>query len=92
MASLFGRFFRNPETGQWTIVQIPNVPLAIYLVATFVRLALHPRGATGTALSVVGGLGLAWWSVDEIVRGDSPFRRLLGAVVLAVVSLGLLMR
>jgi hypothetical protein len=86
------RFFRNSETGQWAIVQIPNLPLAIFLVATLVRRAFHPHGAGGIALSVVGGVGLAWWSVDEIVRGDSPFRRLLGGVVLFTSSLRLLMR
>jgi hypothetical protein len=91
-SSVSGRFFRNPETGEWAIVQIPNLPLAIFLVTTLVRLAAHPHGAAGTALSVVGGVSLAWWSVEEIVRGDSPFRRLLGVVVLAVFVLGLLMR
>jgi hypothetical protein len=26
-----------------------------------------------------------WWAVDEIVRGVNPWRRILGAVVLAFV-------
>ncbi|MDQ1565146.1 MAG: hypothetical protein QOF96_26, partial [Actinomycetota bacterium] len=30
------------------------------------------------------------WSVDEIARGDSPFRRVLGAVVLVGLVLSLL--
>jgi hypothetical protein len=88
--SAVGRLFRNSDTGQWAIVQFPNLPLAIFLVATLVRLAVHPHGGAGTALSVVGGLGLAWWSVDEIARGDSPFRRVLGAVVLVGLVLSLL--
>jgi hypothetical protein len=88
--SAVGRIFRNSDTGQWAIVQFPNLPLAIFLVATLVRLAVHPHGGTGTALSVVGGLGLAWWSVDEIARGDSPFRRVLGAVILVGLALSLL--
>jgi hypothetical protein len=88
----FGRFFRNSTTGEWAIVQFPNLPLAIFLVATLVRMAVHPHGGAGTALSVVGGVSLAWWSVDEIARGDSPFRRVLGAVVLVGMVLSLLMR
>jgi hypothetical protein len=90
--SAFGRFFRNSETGQWAIAQLPNLPLAIFLVAALLKRAFHPHGAGGAALSVVSGVSLAWWSVDEIVRGDSPFRRLLGGVVLVTSSLGLLMR
>lgn len=86
------RFFRNPETGRLTIVQAPNLPLAIFLVATAVRLVLHPEGTVGTAVSIVGTASLVWWSVDEIARGDSPFRRVLGAVVLAATLAGLLLR
>jgi hypothetical protein len=89
---VFGRFFRNADTGQWAIVQLPNVPLAIFLVATIVRRVVHPHGAGGTAVTVVGAVSLAWWAVDEIARGDSPFRRVLGAVVLLSLSLNLLMR
>jgi hypothetical protein len=91
-SSAFGQFFRNSDTGEWAIVQFPNVPLAIFLVATLVRDVFHPQGAAGTALSVVGAISLIWWSVDEIARGDSPFRRVLGAVVLVGSLLGLLMR
>jgi hypothetical protein len=90
--SAFGRFFRNCKTGELAIVQFPNLPLAIFLVASLVRLAFHPHGAGGTALSVIGGVSLGWWSLDEIVRGDSPFRRVLGGVVLVGLLLGLLMR
>jgi hypothetical protein len=90
--SAFGRFFRNPETGELKIAQIPNIPLAIFVVVTAVRLAFKPHGTGGTALSVVGALALVWWSVDEILRGDSPFRRVLGGVVLVGFSLSLLMR
>lgn len=85
-------FFRNPETGRLTVAQAPNLPLAIFLVATVVRLVLHPEGDAGTAVSVVGTVSLVWWAVDEIARGDSPFRRVLGGVVLAATIAGLLLR
>ena len=38
------------------------------------------RAAT---LAGVGQGALIVWALDELVRGASPFRRLLGAVVLA---------
>jgi hypothetical protein len=32
---------------------------------------------------VVGTVALLAWSVDEVLRGVNPFRRILGGVVLA---------
>ncbi|MCU1498186.1 MAG: hypothetical protein JWM47_2139, partial [Acidimicrobiales bacterium] len=37
-------------------------------------------------------VGLVWWSVGEILRGDSLFRRVLGGVVLLALVVGQLMR
>lgn len=88
----FDRFFRNAETGELVLAQRPNLPLAIFLVATAIRLALRPDGAAGDVVAIVGGAGLAWWSADEVLRGDSPFRRVLGGVVLTALVLRLLMR
>ena len=39
--------------------------------------------ARATALSWVGTGALIAWGLDEVVRGTSPARRVLGAVVLA---------
>jgi hypothetical protein len=77
------RFFRNPETGDVVIVQFPNLQLWIFFIASAARMVLHPHGTVGMAVSVAAGLALVWWSADEVVRGDSLFRRVLGAVVLA---------
>lgn len=85
-------FFRNPETGELAIAQRPNLPLTIFLAATAIRLIFRPDGGLGTATSVVGTVSLAWWAADEIVRGDSPFRRVLGAVVLVATVIGALTR
>lgn len=81
--------FRSRTTGKLAIVQTPNIPLWIFFVATAVRRVLHPAGSVGTAVSVVGMAALVWWAVDEIARGESPFRRVLGAVVLVFVLVGL---
>lgn len=76
------RFFRDRRTGRVVVAQRPNLPLALFLVAKVVDLVLRPDGSVGTVLSVVAGLALAWWSIGEIASGASPFRRVLGAVVL----------
>jgi hypothetical protein len=90
--SLFDKVFRNPDTGELAIVQVPNLPLIVFLVATAVRMAFHPHGTAGTAVSVVSAVALGIWSIDEIARGDSLFRRVLGGVVLVTMVVGLLTR
>jgi hypothetical protein len=90
--SAVSRFFRNPETGAVVVAQPPNLPLWVWLVSTAVRMVLSPDGALGVVLSVVGTLALLAWAALELTRGDSPFRRVLGAVVLVAVVAGLLLR
>lgn len=73
--------FRNRTTGEITIAQRPNLQLWGFLLAELALLALP---LTTRSRQVVGGVSaclLAWWSIDEIVRGVNPWRRLLGAVV-----------
>ena len=89
--SAISRFFRNPETGEVVVAQPPNAPLLVWLAATLLRLVLDPDGAVRTTLTVVATISLVIWSLLEITRGDSPFRRVLGAVVLLSVALGLLL-
>ena len=90
MHSAVARFLTNPDSGELAIVQRPNVPLAIFLGVTVVRVLLHPGGAAGTAISVIASAALLVWAGLEIARGDSPFRRVLGALVLVVAGVGLL--
>jgi hypothetical protein len=40
-------------------------------------------------INIIGVAALTWWSFDEILRGANPFRRILGAGVLAVTLLAL---
>lgn len=81
MARRIPAFFRNPATGKVVIAQRPNPPPLLFLCGTAGRLVLS--GEPRTVAAVVAAGGLVWWSVDEILRGESPFRRALGAVVLA---------
>jgi hypothetical protein len=89
-AAKVGRFFRSPATGDVVVAQPPNLPLTVFLVVTVLRLALHPHGTAATVLHVVGTGALSWWAVLEVARGESPFRRVLGAGVLLAVVVGLL--
>ena len=75
--------FRNRRTGRITIAQWPNLPLGVWIIAVVVDRLTDPTGALGTALSVVVSAALMWWAIDEIVRGVNPWRRILGAAVLA---------
>ena len=74
------------------MAQVPNWPLGVWLVATVLRLLLHPDGHRGRVLDVVGTGALLVWAVDEVVRGVNPWRRILGAVVGVAVVAGLLTR
>jgi hypothetical protein len=85
------RVFRNPDTGELAVVQLPNLSLGVFLVATAVRQIVDPSGTTRAVVSAVGTAALTWWSLDEVLRGDSPFRRALGAVVLLATITGLLL-
>jgi hypothetical protein len=75
---------RDRRTGDWTLVQVPNVPLLVWLATAAVRWLLHPGGAVGTVLEVVGTAALVVWAADEVLRGVNPARRILGAVVLVL--------
>lgn len=66
-----------------TVAQRPNLSIGIFAAATAIRWVVDPAGDARTALVVVGRLALVWWSVDEVLRGVNPWRRILGGVVLA---------
>ena len=82
--------FTDRTTGNIVIVQVPNIPLIVFLVAAVVS-----RVATETVAniaSIVGTVALVVWAGDEIVRGVNPWRRFLGVAVLAASVVGLLTR
>lgn len=82
--------FRNRRTGRITVAQAPNAPLLVFLVAVVVRWIFHPSGTVATVVNVVAAIALIVWSVDEIVRGVNPWRRILGGAVLAYAAIGAL--
>ena len=87
-----GWFFRNSDTGEIVVAQRPNLPLSVFLAATVARLVFQPDGTAGTVVSIVSTTAIVVWAVLEIAAGSSPFRRVLGAVVLLAALVGLLLR
>jgi len=71
--------FRNRESGKITIAQAPNPPLVILLVTLGLRLFVSEDGDAESVLGWIGLGALAWWALDEVIRGVNPWRRLLGA-------------
>lgn len=68
--------------GRMVVAQWPNVALSVWIAVELISwvgvLASHKA-----ALAGVGRGALIVWALDEVIRGVNPFRRLLGAVVLA---------
>lgn len=82
-------WFRSAD-GRLTLWQLPNPALCVWMAA----LVLGWVELSATHATTVDGVrsgALLVWALDEVVRGASPFRHLLGAVVLAaqLVSLAL---
>jgi hypothetical protein len=74
-------WFRSSD-GRLALWQWPNAALCVWMVTlvlgTFELSATHAAAVTGIRHGA-----LLVWALDEIVRGASPFRRTLGAVILA---------
>ena len=74
-------WFRSSD-GRLTLWQLPNSALCVWLV-TLVLGRFDLSAAHTTAVDGVRHGALLVWALDEVARGASPFRRVLGAVVLA---------
>lgn len=73
-------WFRSSE-GDLTLWQLPNAALSVWLV-TLVLGRFELSDTHATAVDGVRQGALLVWALDEVVRGASPFRRVLGAGVL----------
>jgi hypothetical protein len=92
MKRLSSWLFRSRDTGKIALAQFPNVPLWGFILAMLLRWTL-PFGPQGRQVIGAVALGfLTWWSLDEIVRGVNPWRRFLGATVLAFIAVAIVSR
>ena len=73
-------WFRDKESGKRVLFQFPNPPLWVFAAATIVRWT--PYDQHDSELRWIGSGALIVWGLDELVRGQAPYRRVLGAVVL----------
>jgi hypothetical protein len=82
-APMFSARWWTAEQGWSGIAQWPNPALAVWLIAVVVGWTGALDASRSSTLAGVGNGALLVWALDELVRGESPIRRLLGAVVLA---------
>ena len=71
------------ERSRPTIVQIPNRSLIVALAAGAGAEFAH--GPARTALVTLHVAALTFWAYEELFKGVSWFRRLLGAIVLIAI-------
>jgi hypothetical protein len=69
------------------IMQAPNVPLSISLLADLGAYLSH--GQIHVVLNRIAQIGFIVWAVLEIGWGVNGFRRILGGIVLSLVTFGL---
>ena len=71
--------------GRVVLAQPPNAAIVVWLAASTTRWTGLVDEQHQDALVRVGQGALVVWALDELVRGASPARRLMGAVVLPVI-------
>jgi hypothetical protein len=76
-----GSWWFRASDGSLTLWQLPNPALCVWAVALVVGW-FDLSAADATAADGVRHGALLVWGLDEVVRGASPFRRVLGAVIL----------
>ena len=74
------RWWVSDRDGRVVVAQPPNAAIGVWLATVLARwTGMFDDAAT---LQAVGRGALVVWGVDELLRGASPVRRILGAVVL----------
>ena len=84
------RWWVTDRDGNVVVAQWPNAALWVWFLALVARVTGVLGDANEDLVSGVGRGALIVWGLDEVWRGASPVRRLLGAVVLLVQVGGLL--
>jgi hypothetical protein len=66
------------------VAQAPNLALVVFGVAVVAGRLLDGHHPASRVLADVASGAIVYWSLDELIRGVNPWRRVLGAVVLSV--------
>ncbi len=83
------RKFFTDKNGKIVIHQNPNAPLIIWLILTIFNHFVH-NDPVEQVTRVVATTALFIWALLEIVSGASPYRRVLGTIVLSFIVIQLL--
>jgi hypothetical protein len=70
--------------GKYVIAEVPNLPLAIFMVSIVLALVFYP-GFSKVVVTIIAYAALLWWSYLESNGGRSRFRKLLGYLGYAAV-------
>ena len=76
--------FRSRMTGRYTVAQMPNASLVLFVGFRIAQVLVSPNGTAHDVLRWLAIAALAWWGLDELFRGVNPFRRILGAAALTL--------
>lgn len=82
----FSRFFKDKE-GKWVLYQHPNLLLWLWILVQAISILVFQLEHKGIA--ALADMLLFAWSYSELTRGDSPFRRMLGGIIMAFLVIGL---
>ncbi len=74
-------FFKDKK-GKWAVVAWPNILLWGWIACTVILMFVK-TGKPHDGFTFLGGAILFAWSYLEITSGWSPFRRVLGVLVMA---------
>ena len=77
--------YRNPRTGKKVQGEFPNLSMIAFL-GSHAAAVFVPDDDVASVARDVAFFSLMWWAADELIRGHSPFRRILGAGVLVIVG------
>ena len=72
--------FATPDTGEVAVWHPPNAAILVWLASRGLAIFWDEPDQELRAGSASGAL--IAWALDELIRGASPFRRTLGAIVL----------
>lgn len=75
------RNFFTDSHGKWAVIQMPNA-----LLAAWILLAISGWLFPAVHLKMLQNCVLFAWAYVELTRGSSAFRKVLGAVILIVVT------
>lgn len=79
------KFFKDKD-GKLVLWQLPNIPISVWIVSLILSHTLS--GSLHAGFQALAQASLFTWAYLEASSGDSNFRKVLGAVILAVVISG----